>query len=81
VTTSPYGLVTADKLIENTTSNTHNCNSPFYPTAGMEYTHSCYFKKAERNIATIAYTNSGGGMPTTTVSVNLDTGATTLVTG
>lgn len=51
-TTSPDGMVDADKLVEDTTaSNTHQVGQTFSATSGTSYSFSVYLKAAERTWA------------------------------
>ena len=56
VITSPFGLVNADKITENTTTTARRiCIGSFVPAAGTVYTFSCYLKAGERNIAQLGF--------------------------
>ena len=48
VETAPDGLTTGDKLIENTTTNTHSILRTNSVTSGLDYNVSVYLKQAER---------------------------------
>jgi hypothetical protein len=50
-TSSPDGAATADKLIENTDTNTHFMSQAITGTADVNYTVSVFFKAAERTWA------------------------------
>jgi len=57
-TTSPSGNLTANKILETTTSGYHYAESIRSLTNGQTYTASCFIKKAERNFGYIGiYTN------------------------
>lgn len=50
VTTAPDGTLTADKLVEDSSTNTHTLNNTSVPaTVGLNYIWSVYAKAAERS--------------------------------
>lgn len=53
VAESPIGTVTADKIIANTTTGTHQFRQDATLVAGVVYVLSCYFKAAEQQFASI----------------------------
>jgi len=68
-TTAPDGTVTADKLVEDTTTNVHFLLRVQSVTAGLIYTQTLFVKSGERTQITLA-----GGAPAFTVAqiVNFD---------
>jgi hypothetical protein len=54
-TTSPNGTVTADTLVEDSSSATHPVLQSFNVTAGVTYTLSCYVKAAGRNFTQLLF--------------------------
>jgi hypothetical protein len=48
VETAPDGLITGDKIIENTTTNIHSVLTSYSVTNGLDYNISVYLKQAER---------------------------------
>lgn len=81
-TTAPDGTTTADKLLDNSTSGVHSVqqNIVASTTAGLSYSGSVFVKAAERGFVLVGL---GGGAYTTSpyVSVNLSTGAISVVNG
>lgn len=74
-TTGPDGSLTADKIIEDTSNNSHTVlQSGPSMVLGSVYTYSCYFKAAER---TRAQLSSANGAPFCT----FDLSAGTVVSG
>jgi hypothetical protein len=51
--TSPDGLTTADKIVENTANSLHGITQIPNTVSGVTYTGSCYIKAAGRNFALI----------------------------
>lgn len=81
VTAAPDGTMTADKLVENATLNSHaitqSTNSAGFATVtGQMYTGSVRLKKAERGFAFVGF--NGGGI-LYFISVDLTTGAASVV--
>jgi len=76
--TAPDGNLTADKLIESSATNVHNANQTFAATSGTTYTFSVFLKRGERSFALMALI---GAFTTTSVQVNLLTGAVSTGTG
>lgn len=76
--TAPDGTVTADKIVENTTTAGHRIYQSFNATNGALYSYSVFLKAAGRGFALI-YAN--GAIADTAISVNLATGAATSVAG
>jgi hypothetical protein len=74
VTTAPDGTVSADKLIEDTASNTHITAQNITITTATNYTYSIYLKAAERTSARVLVGDTGGNNAVR-VDVNLSTGA------
>jgi hypothetical protein len=75
---APDGGLTGDKLIEDTSNNTHQVQFSFIPAASTAYTYSVYLKAAERSFALVQLTF--GGLNTFAI-VNLATGSVGSVTG
>jgi hypothetical protein len=76
---APDGTLTGDKLVEDLTSiNDHYISGSASVTSGTTYTASAYVKKAERGFALLALVN---GFPTTSIQINLTSGAVTTGTG
>jgi hypothetical protein len=48
-TTAPDGVVTADKLVEDTSTGSHEISRAINVTSGQAYTFSIFIKKAERS--------------------------------
>jgi hypothetical protein len=61
VATAPDGATTAEKLIANTTSSTHQFRQDVTLVSGTSYTISVYFKAAETNFATISVVGAANG--------------------
>jgi hypothetical protein len=84
-TSTPDGTYTADKLVEDTTSNnSHLIGSSVSVTSGLPYTFSVYLKAAERSYAYIRMNNVStwpGGATTPSFYVNLTDGVITNATG
>jgi hypothetical protein len=77
--TSPDGATTADKLIEDTSTNAHYVAQNFTPINSTTYTATVFLKAAERAFAFVGFNT--GSMSTTFVSVNLSTGAVSTAIG
>lgn len=84
VTMAPDGTMTADRMVENTTSTP---SSPYFyitqsAVAGgpLTFTCSCYVKADIRTYANLRF-DDGAGTNTVTVTVNLATGALKAVQG
>lgn len=70
-TTAPDGTVTADKLVEDTSTNSHLVEEVTTVTSGVAYTYSAFVKAAERTEVLVQmYIGASFG-----VVVNLSTGA------
>ena len=79
---APTGLTTADKLIANTTTATHQFRQDVTLVAASIYTVSCYFKAAEHITVSIAMVGSGTGGIDWSAFYNVSTGVKTgVVTG
>ena len=75
-TTAPNGMLTADKLIEDTSSSAHRFISLGIPTvSGTVYTGSIFVKAAGRDFVYVNLDNSGGSFVAGTV--NLTNGVVT----
>jgi hypothetical protein len=77
----PDGVCVADKLVEDTSSNTHNASVPLSVTAGTTYTFSAFVKAAERTSASVALNTNNGAFALTEISVNLATGECAVLAG
>ena len=75
---APDGNLTADKLVESSATNVHNTNQTFAATSGTTYTFSVFLKKEERGFALMALI---GAFTTTSIQINLTTGAVSTGTG
>jgi hypothetical protein len=69
---APDGSMTADKLVENTASISHQTNQAFTPVNGGVYTGSIFVKAGERGFAFVGFTL--GSIATTFITVDLSTG-------
>ena len=78
VIAAPTNAQTADKITETATTANHLITQVSALTSGTTYTYSVFLKKAERGFALIAFTTA---FPTTSVQINLTTGAITTGTG
>ncbi len=76
---TPEGTADAWKLVEDTLLANHNATRSFTPVSGTTYTASVWLKSAENSFAFVGLT--GGGVPTTFISVNLSTGAVSTAVG
>ena len=76
--TAPDGTLTADKLVEDTSTGGHIASGGFSVTSGVLYVASCFLKAAGRGFAFLAVNT---GFPVTAISVNLTTGAVTSAVG
>lgn len=76
--TAPDGTLTADKLVENTSTGGHIAVGGFSVTSGVLYVASCFLKAAGRGFAFLTVNT---GFPVTAISVNLTTGAVTSAVG
>lgn len=81
VAIAPNGTMTADKLIENATTNGHSFNYGMSVTAGVTYNRSVHLKAGERTWAVVGFATHNGAFPSTLVKVNLLTGAITTLVG
>lgn len=70
---APNETITADKLIEDSSTNIHRLSKQVSSTAGFIYTLSVYLKAAGRNFAQVRYENSGSTV-LYAANVNLITG-------
>lgn len=78
-TTAPDGTLTADKLVENTESNSHWMNGVVSVVSGTVYTFSVYLKAADRAFAALQLATAFSTSPT--VYIDLTTGATSISSG
>lgn len=77
-TTAPSGVTTADKLIEDTSTNTHILIWNNFPAAGSTtYTWTIFAKAAERTFCTVQFGGAANLVAGNSVNVNLTTGAFT----
>jgi hypothetical protein len=74
VTTSPIGTLTADKLVEDSTSATHQVFQTVSILASSNYNYSVYLKAAERFRLRVRFTGFSGAQD---ASVDLNAGTTT----
>jgi len=56
---SPDGNITADKIVEDTTTGIHARSRPYTFTSGITYTYSVYVKAGERTLVRIEGGNTG----------------------
>jgi hypothetical protein len=75
---SPSGTLTAEKLVPDSSANSHTVGNGFNATSGTSYTVSAYFKAGEYGCSAIALS---GAIATTAVSINLSTGVASTGTG
>ncbi len=61
VATSPDGSTTADKIIANSTTSTHQFRQSVTLVAGTTYSLSCYFKAAEQQFASFQVFGTANG--------------------
>jgi hypothetical protein len=82
-TTAPDSTATADKFVEDTSTNTHifQLQGLIGVTAGTTYTYSWFFKAAERADFRVAFGLDSGVFAGETLDLNLTTGALTNVSG
>jgi hypothetical protein len=76
-TTAPDGATTADKLVEDATSNAHAIQQGVTVANATVYTYSCFAKKAERKYLRLI----GGTGFTASVNFDLDDGSFTITAG
>ena len=76
-TTAPDGTTTADKVVEDATTNPHGIFQSPTVVAGQAYTQSCFAKAAERDFLVM----TEGNNVTATAVFNLSTGVVSSVTG
>jgi hypothetical protein len=81
VTVAPDGTYSADKIIENATSNAHNTSAPPTVVSGTTYTFSAYVKAAERTYASFNMNGNNGAFAGTGVLVNLTAGTVSIAYG
>jgi hypothetical protein len=81
VTVAPDGTYSADKVIENATSNAHNTSAPPTVVSGTTYTFSAYVKAAERTYASFNINANNGAFAGTGVFVNLTAGTVSIAYG
>jgi hypothetical protein len=74
-TTAPNGTLTADKIVENTSSGLHRCFTSVSGFIGSILTYSIYLKAAERNWALVWFDGEAAG-----AYVDLSTGQLGTVT-
>lgn len=72
---APSGTQSADKIIEDSTTNSHLIYQVVTYSSGVAYTASVYLKKAERNYAWIMFPNGNGFAANYGISIDLTTGA------
>ena len=75
---SPDGTLTADKLVETSTTNIHTLNQPL-PSSSGTYTFSVFIKASEKNNVRVDI--SDGATAAVGGVFNLSTGTSSLVTG
>jgi hypothetical protein len=75
----PQGFMTADKLVEDTASISHQTNQAFTPVNGGVYTGSIFVKAGERGFAFVGFTL--GSIATTFITVDLSTGVVSNAVG
>lgn len=73
--TAPDGTLTADKLVEDTSTNTHYLRTTEAVTNGQAVTFSRFMRAAGRSIVQMRF--SGSGNPTQTIEFDLSTGVLT----
>lgn len=78
---SPGGSVTADKLIASTVATTHLTTQSPTVVSGTTYTFSVHLKAAEYGAALVGFVGSSGFGTTSSIVVNLATGAISAGTG
>jgi hypothetical protein len=81
---APDGTLTANKLVDNTETGSHDVSQNYTVTSGQYYTFSVYVKAAERTECSVRLNRlSGGNLFGTTpnVVVNLSNGAIVLTSG
>ena len=78
---APDGVCVANKLVEDTSSNTHNASVSLSVTAGTTYTFSAFVKAGERTSASVALNAHNGAFAFTEISVNLETGECAVLAG
>lgn len=72
-TNAPNGLLTADKLVEDTSASAHRfLSTSFSTTSGVVYSFSIFLKKDSRNFAYVRFNNSGGDI--IAANINLTNG-------
>jgi hypothetical protein len=69
-TTSPDGTINADKLVENTDTNSHFIDKTFTTVATTIYTYSIFAKKSEREFIALECLTTGKG-----IIINLNDGS------
>lgn len=72
---APSGTQSADKIIEDSTTNSHLIYQAVTYSSGVAYTASVYLKKAERNYAWIMFPIGNGFAANYGISIDLTTGA------
>jgi Phage T7 tail fibre protein len=75
VAVAPDGTLTADKLVDNTTSGNHQFSFGFTPAASTSYTVSFHVKAAE--ILDCSFVTTGGGVGTVSSTFSLSAGTMT----
>ena len=78
VTTAPDGMATADKFVENSTTNSHSTNYSIAVTSGVTYAFSAFVKAAERTKAIIALGVNNGAFAGAAVVVDLTLGTVSI---
>lgn len=77
----PNGKMTAEKLVEDTSNNSHYSYQQVSVTSGVTYTMSCYAKASERSILVMQFHGSNSAFSSSWVFFNLLTGATSIGSG
>jgi hypothetical protein len=74
---SPDGTQNADKLIEDTSTNTHFIQRTYAAAASTTYTYSVFLKAGERTFATVQVNLFANQVASNVVNINLTTGVFT----
>lgn len=77
----PNGKMTAEKLVEDTSNNSHYSYQQVSVTSGVTYTMSCYAKASERSILVMQFHGSNSAFSSSWVFFNLLTGTTSIGSG
>lgn len=78
---APDGTMTGDKIVENTSTNSHNTNQSLSVTSGTTYTFSVFVKAGERTKAAVNLNENYGAFPATSILVDLFAGTVSVLTG